>query len=74
MTKDKTGQGCNDCHSCGWMGTGSYPDGRRYYKCEFYGTFLLGKTESRCERKMTPMEVQRFKNQETEKKTWKKRK
>lgn len=61
-------QRCPDCDSCGWLGEGRYPDGRRYSKCEWYGYILHETVGERCEGRMTPDEVKVFKTRYARKK------
>ena len=54
---------CPDCDTCGWRKDGSYPDGRPYEACEFFGYILHESTPARCKRYMTIQGVREFKNQ-----------
>lgn len=56
-------QRCPDCDTCGWRKDGSYPNGRPYEACEWYGYILHDTVMAKCEGYMTPKGVAEFKTQ-----------
>ena len=56
-------QRCPDCDTCGWRKTGSYPNGKSYEACEWYGYILHESVMARCEGFATPQGVAEFKSQ-----------
>ena len=62
-------QKCPDCGQCGWLKGGSYPDGRPYEACEWYGYILHETVMAKCEGFMTGGQVAEFKSRGARKKT-----